>query len=104
MIKYNSMSIQSVVPFEINGETLYTHTSWFSERQYNAWFNIPRENKNLALYFSLSAFGVAAIVTQLPLSSSEGRPSSGPSRPATVKFSQGAREPSEEGTWASSLC
>lgn len=67
------MSIQAVVPFEINGEKLYTHTSWFSEKQYNAWSSIPVENRNLALYFSLSTVGVAAIVS-CPLSSSSGRP------------------------------
>lgn len=56
------MSIQAVVPFEINGEKLYTHTSWFSEKQYNAWTNIPIENSNLAFYFSLSTVSIAAIV------------------------------------------
>jgi hypothetical protein len=64
------MSVQAVVPFSVDGEQLYTHTSWFSERQYNAWTNIPKENQNLALYFGLSTVGIFAIVTQLSLRSS----------------------------------
>lgn len=35
------MSIQSIVPVQYNGEQFYTHTSWFSEKQYNAWTSIP---------------------------------------------------------------
>ena len=65
------MSVQAVVPFNINGEQFYTHTSWFSEKQYNSWNNIPVENKNLALYFGLSTIGVAGIVPLPSLSSSE---------------------------------
>lgn len=57
------MSVQAVVPFDFNGQQFYTHTSWFSEKQYNAWTNIPKENQNLALYFSLSTVSIFAIVT-----------------------------------------
>jgi hypothetical protein len=95
------MSIQSVVPFEVNGERLYTHTSWFSEKQYNAWSNIPVENKNLALYFSLSTVGIAAIVPLLPLSSSAGPPSSVPLLAATARSSLDLLVRWLEVTWAS---
>lgn len=40
-IIYFCMSIQSIVPLQYNGEQFYTHTSWFSEKQYNAWTSIP---------------------------------------------------------------
>lgn len=56
------MSVQAVVPFEINGERFFTHTSWLSEKQYNAWSSIPEENKNLALYYSLTTASLFAIV------------------------------------------
>jgi len=56
------MSIQAVVPFDINGDKFFTHSSWFSEKQHNAWVNIPVENKNLALYYSLSTVSLIGIV------------------------------------------
>ncbi len=56
------MSVQAVVPFEINGEQFFTHTSWFSEKQYNAWTSIPIENKNLAFYYALSTVSLFGIV------------------------------------------
>lgn len=55
-------TVQAIVPYEINGEKYFTHTSWFSERQYRAFHNIPVENNNLALYFGLSTVACAAIV------------------------------------------
>lgn len=53
-----------VIEYKNAGETLFTHTSWFSERQINAWKNIPAENKNLALYYGLAttfALGVVKV-------------------------------------------
>jgi len=65
------MSVQAVVPFTINGEKYFTHTSWFSERQYNGWTYIPAENSNLAFYYSLSVVSLACIVKYSICSSSE---------------------------------
>lgn len=56
------MSLQSIVPYHLNGEQYFTHTSWFSEKQYNAWNNIPVENHNLAIYSGLSTVAVIGIV------------------------------------------
>ncbi len=56
------MSLQSIVPYHLNGEQYFTHTSWFSEKQYNAWNNIPIENHNLAIYSGLSTVAVIGIV------------------------------------------
>ena len=56
------MSIQSIVPLQYNGEQFYTHTSWFSEKQYNAWTSIPLENHNLSAYYAFSTLAVLAIV------------------------------------------
>lgn len=52
----------SVIEYKINGETFYTHENWLSLRQRRAWHNIPAENNNLALYYSLSTLAVVAIV------------------------------------------
>ena len=41
------MSVQAIVPFEINGQKFYTHTSWLSEKQYNAWNSIPNKTETL---------------------------------------------------------
>ena len=76
------MSLQSIVPISINGESFYTHTSWFSEKQYNGWSSIPAENKNLAFYYSLSTISLIGIVIFLLFSSSEEPPSSNRWRPA----------------------
>lgn len=62
------MSIQAVVPFDINGDKFFTHSSWFSEKQHNAWLNIPKENHNLAFYYSLSTVSVLSIVKYKSLS------------------------------------
>lgn len=76
--------LQAAVPFTFNGEKFYTHTSWFSEKQYSGWTHIPNENKNLAFYYSLSTVSLIGIVCVPLLSSSEGLPSSPPSSPATA--------------------
>ena len=81
------MSVQAVVPFDFNGEKFFTHTSWFSEKQYNAWANIPEENKNLAFYYGLSTVSLFAIVKNLSSSFSAGPVSSDPYLVVTVKFS-----------------
>jgi hypothetical protein len=65
---------QSVIPFSVGGENFFTHTSWFSEKQYNGWASIPEENKNLAAYYALSTVALAAIVTLSLCSSSERAP------------------------------
>lgn len=74
----------AVVPFTFKGEQFYTHTSWFSENQYNAWSSIPAENKNLALYYGISTIGVVGIVNHHQCSFSERTPLSNLSSPATV--------------------
>jgi hypothetical protein len=81
------MSVQAVVPFNFNGEKFFTHTSWFSEKQYNAWKNIPEENKNLAFYYGLSTVSLFAIVINLACSFSARLPSSDPYSTATEKYS-----------------
>lgn len=53
----------SVIEYKVNGETFYTHETWLSLRQRRAWHNIPTENNNLALYYSLSTLAVLAIVS-----------------------------------------
>ena len=83
------MSIQAIVPFSINGENFFTHTSWFSEKQYNGWSSVPEENKNLAFYYSLSTISLVGIVS-LHLFSSSGEPLlSSLCSPATEDFSLG---------------
>lgn len=52
----------SVIDYKINGETFYTHETWLSSRQRRAWHNIPQENSNLAIYYTLSTVAVVAIV------------------------------------------
>lgn len=88
------MTFQSIVPFTFNGETLYTHSSWFSEKQYNGWSSIPQENKNLAFYYSLSTLSLVGIVTPLSLSSSEKTRSSNQSSAATASSSSVSEAPS----------
>jgi len=65
------MSVQAIIPITLNGEKYFTHTSWFSEKQYNAWTYIPTENKHLAFYYSLSVVSLVGIVTSLIFSSLE---------------------------------
>ena len=65
------MSAQAVIPYSLNGENFFTHTSWFSQKQYNGWSSIPEENKNLAFYYSLSTISLVGIVIFLLDSSSE---------------------------------
>jgi hypothetical protein len=62
------MSLQAVVPYDIEGNKFFTHTSWFSEKQHNAWVNIPVENRNLAFYYSLSTVSLIGIVNVRSLS------------------------------------
>lgn len=57
-----SPPVHGVVPLKVNGETLFTHSTWFSEKQYNGWISVPTENKNLALYSSLSTVAFFGIV------------------------------------------
>lgn len=52
----------SVIDYKINGETYYTHETWLSLRQRNAFHNIPLENKSLSVYYALSTLAVVAIV------------------------------------------
>lgn len=52
----------SVIEYKVNGETYFTHETWLSSRQRRAWYNIPAENKNLAIYYSLSTLAAVAIV------------------------------------------
>jgi hypothetical protein len=55
----------SVIEYKVNGETFYTHETWLSLRQRRAWYNIPTENNNLALYYSLSTLAVVALVISI---------------------------------------
>jgi hypothetical protein len=55
--------VHGVVPLVLDGETLYTHSTWFSEKQYNGWLSIPTENWNLAAYSSLSTVSFFGIVS-----------------------------------------
>ena len=83
-IIYICMSIQSIVPLQFNGEQFYTHTSWFSEKQYNAWTSIPLENRNLSAYYAFSTLAVLGIVQHRSLSSSAKAKLYAESSPATA--------------------
>jgi hypothetical protein len=52
----------SIIEYKVNGETYYTHETWLSSRQRRAWHNIPTENNNLALYYSVGSLALVAIV------------------------------------------
>jgi len=84
---------QAVIPFSVNGENFYTHTSWFSEKQYNGWASIPQENKNLACYYALSTVAVAGIVAFTSCSYSEKLPLWDRSLAAMEKYSLVLEEP-----------
>ena len=91
------MSVQAAVPFSFKGENYFTHTSWFSEKQYNGWASIPSENHNLAFYYSLSAVAFTSIVTDLQLSCSGGTNLSEVSLAVTTGFSLESEEEFSQG-------